>query len=81
MIKEILEGKDIQEVLLSERLDSKHKEKVDELLAIINKKKAGRERTEAMEELYLLVHEITGKKVSSFEGALLALDYKEPKVR
>lgn len=68
--------------LISEQinLSKQQKQEIDELIKIIDAKKAGAERRDAMFKFMDLARKITGKTFYSYRGALLALDYIEPRL-
>lgn len=54
---------------------------IDNLLLIMNKKKAGTEYRSALQKLINLAQEKTGHRIYTKRDALEALDYIEPRIR
>ena len=55
--------------------------KVDNLLKVINTKKAGPEYKKALMDLIAMAEKKTGKTINTKKEALLALDYNEPSIK
>ena len=67
--------------LRSMKKEGQYKHSIDQLLKIVQTKKAGPEYKKALMDLINLAKEKTGKEIHSIADLKQALDYEEPKIR
>ena len=69
------------EKLRSMKKEGQYKHSIDQLLKIVQTKKAGPEYKKALMDLINLAKEKTGKEIHSIADLKQALDYEEPKIK
>jgi hypothetical protein len=69
------------EKLRSMKKEGQYKHSIDQLLKIVQTKKAGPEYKKALMDLINLAKKKTGKEIHSIADLKQALDYEEPKIR